>query len=1002
MNKRLISLLLVVMMICTLLPMSVLATDTGSDGTAEKTESILDAQSTEDAIRIFIDAAKDLIVADQREKITPDDSVTGLGDNGMVAVPVIGRELSEIIANGDLFGNIQKAMQVRLSGKSVIPEVKVTITGTDENTNGVQNQELIPANYSIFKGVEPDVDIDVTLVEFIKSAIKLARDLILKIVPDQLEDLLETFGISFTDEEIDALIENAKTAEFTKTFLTLVGTGKLNYTTRILHIERSINVGKGLGLDAENCETIDVFANALYVKYGKEFVDNTLKEIIRNAASDFLAQYAGFAYNTYVAEGLVPGTYTVSVEDISRQGFVTSEKDEEGKYVRTFEIIVEKGKVTFVGDERSVSTDGMDLRALLLGETEDTPEAEDADEGSGVDQENPIIQMIQNLTDLKADMSERFGDILDDISDISQINIPGVGTIKLPFTVYITLTFKGLWLDRVEPAIGFSNQDLGGNPITASKTDNQQGTFVMVDRDQLILVMEAILDAGKDTFENVVNGLKEVYTDDENAVVSRDKFVEMHRELVAMKEAEDGTQQISFDAKKLLPILRIYVKMMDIPSVWKDFMAKDVRFPAVLEATADADGVVRFTEDSNVTLTWMLDEIVKLADFSNEAIQELSAVFLEDDAQLTRDLVKEICSTADLSENMQTLLAEILIKLIELGEDGGDAAVALLKASAPTIKSTINTWIYPILQNDALFRTMFFALGVEHGILTDKMPDSYYLMLQKKAPEGYMLNPMVYTVKLDWDEHNWLYAKVVNLGIVMPYYAEDYYTFLRNNSIAKTSDAILNRISNGKYETLIQDVISGKVDATDQVVTASATGIAFQSWIMYNFMGGRLVYKGEDGQTALQNDLVKWIKAKGNTAQNLLGFGNEIYQRSKAVVTADLTLTENEEPEDMWAFYNASKSIKENIVAQATAIMKGISGSIITDGSKVNGAVKNAIDRVIEGAAKIDTTSKLAAAVDQAKQKVTETVTKVATSLITTAIKKTASLFSSLFKSLRS
>ena len=82
--------------------------------------------------------------------------------------------------------------------------------------------------------------------------------------------------------------------------------------------------------------------------------------------------------------------------------------------------------------------------------------------------------------------------------------------------------------------------------------------------------------------------------------------------------------------------------------------------------------------------------------------------------------------------------------------------------------------------------------------------------------------------------------------------------------------------------------------------------------------------------------------------------------------------------------------------------MKGISGSIVTDGSKVNGAVKDAIDKVIEGAEKIDTTSKLAAAVDQAKQKITETVTKVATSLITTAIKKTASLFSSLFKSLRS
>ena len=1000
MNKRLISLLLVVMMICTLLPMSVLATDTDSDGTAEKTESILDAQSTEDAIRIFIDAAKDLLVTDQREKITPDDTASALGENGMVAVPVVGKELSDIITNGDLFGNIQKAMQVRLSGKSVIPEVKVTITGTDEKTSDVQNQELVPANYSIFKGVEPDVDIDVTLEEFVKSAIKLARNLIQRMVPDQLEDLLETFGITFTDEEIDALIENSKTAEFTKTFLTLVGTGKLHYTTLILHLDRTIDVGNGLGLDVADCGSIDTFANALYNKYGKDFVDTTLKDIIRTAASDFLAQYAGLAYNTYVAEKLVPGDYTVSVEDISRQGFVTSEKDEDGKYVRTFEITVEKGKVTFVGDERSVSTDGMDLRALLLGETEDTPEAAVADESedSGVVQENPIVQMIQNLTDLKADMSERFGDILDDISNISQITIPKIGSIKLPFTVYITLTFKGLWLDRVEPAIGFSNQDLGGNPITASKTDNQQGTFIMVDRDQLILVMEAMLDAGKDTFENVVNGLKEVYTDDENAVVSRDEFVQMHRELVAMKESEDGTQQISFEAKKLLPILRIYVKMMDIPSVWKDFMAKDVRFPAVLEATADADGAVQFTEDSNVTLTWMLDEIVKLADFSNEAIQELSAVFLEDDAKLTRDLVKEICSTADLSENMQTLLAEILIKLIELGEDGGDAVVALLNASAPTIKSTINTWIYPILQNDALFRTMFFALGLEHAILTDKMPDSYYLMLQKEAPEGYMRNPMVYTIKLDWDEHDWLYAKVVNLGIIMPYFAEDYYTFLRNNSIAKTSDAILNRISSGKYETLIEDIISGKVNATDQVVTASATGIAFQSWIMYNFMGGQLIY---DEQDALQNDLVKWIKAKGNTAQNLLGFGNEIYQRSKAVVTADLTLTEKEDLEHMWAFYNASKSIKENIVVQATAIMKGISGSIVTDGSKVNGAVKSVIEKVIEGAAKIDTTSKLAAAVDQAKQKISETATKVATSLITTAIKKTAALFSSLFKGLK-
>ena len=170
--------------------------------------------------------------------------------------------------------------------------------------------------------------------------------------------------------------------------------------------------------------------------------------------------------------------------------------------------------------------------------------------------------------------------------------------------------------------------------------------------------------------------------------------------------------------------------------------------------------------------------------------------------------------------------------------------------------------------------------------------------------------------------------------------------------------------------------------------------IAAQTWLIYNFMGGRLVYSGDDGQAKLQADLTAYLKAKGQTAENLASFGHDVYARSKAVVSADLT-------DNSWAFYNASKSIKENIVVQATAIMKGISGSIVTDGSKVNGVVKDAIDRVIEGAAKIDTTSKLAAAVDQAKQKVTETVTKAATSLITTAIKKTASLFSSLFKSLR-
>ena len=993
MNKRLISLLLVIVMICTLLPMAVLADPVSEPDTSEETKTILDAQDSTEMMSIFLDALKDLIFEDQETKATVD---TDFSKYGMVAVPVFGKQLTEIIEEQTLFDSLEEAVQVRLTGKTIIPEMKITITGTDENTESIQNQRLERVDYSVFNGVTSHVEVN---FQGKKTFAQIMKKFASAIGPIDtlgiITGIFNSFGIPMDDEAIDAMMENPSD-KMTKV-LGIIGSGKYEdedgELQQIYLDPLHLKEFNGLGLNYEDCKDIDVFANALYKKYGEKLADDTFTNLIQNAASNVLAQYSGYAYHTYVAQNLPEGNYEIYVEEIvDRQGYVVVPE-------RTYQVTVEKGETTFAGEPKEIGTNTFDLKELLSTNSSDndTEQPDIPDAG-----DNSILAAITKLFEAKDKIGEIYNNIVDSLPQKDKIKLPVVGEIDLPLTIDFIMTFTGLWLDRIDPSIGFSNQDLGGNPITAQKTENQQGTFVMVDRDQLILVMEAMLDAGKDTFENAVNGLKDVFTDDENAVVSRDEFVQMHKELVAMKESEDGTQQISFEAAKLLPILRVYVKMLDIPSVWKDFMAKDVRFPAILETTADADGVVRFTEDSNVTLTWMLDVIVKLADFSNEQIQELSALFLEDDAKLTRDLVAEICAATDLSENLQNLLVEVLIKLMEMGEDGGEAAVALLKLSAPTIKSVLNKWIYPILQNDAFFRTMFFAVGVEHGILTEKMPDSYYLMLQKKAPEGYIINPMVYTVKLDWDENDWVYAKVVNLGIVLPYFAEDYYTFLRNNSIAKTSDAILNRISNGKYETLIQDIISGKVNATEQVVTASATGIAFQSWIMYNFMGGRLVYKGEDGQTALQNDLVKWLKAKGNTAQNLLGFGDEIYQRSKAVVTADLTLTENEEPEDMWAFYNASKSIKENIVAQATAIMKGISGSIVTDGSKVNGAVKDAIDKVIEGAAKIDTTSKLAAAVDQAKQKITETVTKVATSLITTAIKKTASLFSSLFKSLRS
>lgn len=1047
MNKRLISLLLVVVMICTLLPMTVLAEETASNN-AQESENIT---STND----FIQAILKVLNPDvETALISVDEELPK--DKGVIAVPVYGKELTSIITSGDLFTQSEEAIKVRLSGKNVIPEVKITVTGIGENAG--YSEVLSRADYSTFNGVTPDVDVTLDLDTFVQAVTKATyaylklftgfgydelkenkligkfvpseekvaalvnledSDLLLYLgtgkLPDKYQQVLDMFnpmikgidkilkGLHITDfdignetEESEAVDADEEDSRVIVRILNAFGYKQFK------QLAKNLIDQKGLGLTEAECADLSTFCNALFEHYGKEGAQAFISQNLGLLAKTHLQKYAGSAYHMYASEELKEGEYYVSVESIGRQGFAKNEKE-----IREYKVSVGDGKVTFVGEENTIGTDmnGQTLSSFLFG---DTPKMPEPIETNDIE----ILEAINGVIELGGTIEQTARKALDAVQKLFNggIQLPLLGEndgfIPYPLHVKFSLTFKGLWLNREDPFIGFANEDLGGNPIKKTVAD-EKAQFVMVDRDELINVMEAMIGVGKDVFTNTVNGLKEVYKNENpnDNLPTWDEFTALHKDVLSL-DTTGETPQVQFDAKSLLKVVWIYVKMMDVPSVWDNFLAKDVRLPAILMATPDDNGVVKVSEDSNVTLVWMLDALINIADVSQEALADIGEQLRENGA--IEDVVGAVFEGAELDNpELKQLLINVLTWVAENTAEGSKTVVEILKATAEPVKGVINEWIYPLLQNDALFHLVGQFLEVKdgsgkmHGILTDKMPDSYYLLLQKKAPESYLINPMVYTVKLDWAEDGWVYAKIANLGIILPYFAEDYYTFLRNNSIAKTSDAILNRISNGKYETLIQDIISGKLNATEQVVTASATGIAFQSWIMYNFMGGRLVYKGEDGQTALQNDLVKWIKAKGNTAQNLLGFGNEIYQRSKAVVTADLTLTENKDPEDMWAFYNASKSIKENIVAQATAIMKGISGSIVTDGSKVNGAVKDAIDKVIEGAAKIDTTSKLAAAVDQARQKVTETVTKVATSLITTAIKKTASLFSSLFKSLR-
>ena len=129
MNKRLISLLLVIVMICTLLPVSVLAGD--DDNASTETSGNFGS-----AMEAFMSALEDVMTTANTDRQTEDEIKEGLTkETGAVVVPVFGKELSDVLREGNFFKYTEEALQVRLSDKSVIPDVEVVITGNPDDPN---------------------------------------------------------------------------------------------------------------------------------------------------------------------------------------------------------------------------------------------------------------------------------------------------------------------------------------------------------------------------------------------------------------------------------------------------------------------------------------------------------------------------------------------------------------------------------------------------------------------------------------------------------------------------------------------------------------------------------------------------------------------------------------------------------------------------------------------------------------------------------------------------
>lgn len=494
----------------------------------------------------------------------------------------------------------------------------------------------------------------------------------------------------------------------------------------------------------------------------------------------------------------------------------------------------------------------------------------------------------------------------------------------------IKFTMPGVFLTTVDPGLSFTSADLGGHALPGTE-------FVMINRDETVNIIKAAFALGKETFENAMKLVgTEGFTWKELSI--------LYNEVL---QWDSAAQQISLNDENAYKLLQTYWALVSASG--KDpllkFMNKDtnVRVPAILKATADENGVVTFTEKSNVTLVWSLEILLKMGNYVlNDVITDEDIDSIEYPDPQTESLVKVIFWIAQYA--------------MEQGSEFWDE-------NSQAISETVNDWIYPLLQNEnlknyainvlTLFKGESFVKEHEdvlqwlpdHAFFTAKMPSGSYLLLESSVPDGYLRSPLFYTMNLEWRTDNkwprdWCYGTVGNLGVIAPYFAESYYTFLRNNSAAAMADSVLSKMTGGKTGTLIQDTLSGKQDIT-------AMSIAYWSQIIYNNLGGNKIYGSE---LELAQEMTKYLYSSGRTSQNLLIFADHVAKRAKGVITAEIT------PD--WMYYTATTSIRTNLALQVQSFLRGIADSVDTTGagSNVSQAVKDSVNTAADN---IDTSNRI-------------------------------------------
>lgn len=522
-------------------------------------------------------------------------------------------------------------------------------------------------------------------------------------------------------------------------------------------------------------------------------------------------------------------------------------------------------------------------------------------------------------------------------------------------SVTAKFSLPGVFFDTAEPGFGFKSADLGGNGLDGTE-------FVLVNRDEVEKIVKASMNLGKDTFTNAIKLVgTDGFTWEELCVLNKDMLV-----------WDQDAHQISFNEKQAFKLLSTYWALLEASSKMPitNFFSDEtnLRLPAILRASSNGGGYVNFTEDSNITLVWSLEILFKMGNIVLDNAEGIEF------------------SEADF-DNPQ--IAAIVNLVIALAKSSVKQGTEFWNENGGFIESSVNDWIYPILQNDNMADYAKSALKLangngklspkaeeildmlpSHAILTAKMPAGHYIMFESAVPGGYIRSPLAYTVNMQWltdspDVRNWCYATAGSLGIILPYYAEDFYTFLRDYSGVKNADKIISLLTGGNAENLIENILNGSTDVT-------AIAIAYNGDIIYNYMGGKYIYSSEEDLISALNE---YLYANGRTKQNLLMFANQVVQSAKSVVTSDINYN--------WVFYNYSTSIRTNLALKSQAIIKGIADSIDASGSNLlNAAVKNGMNFVADS---IDTTNYISGVTDAIK----DTADQVAKDVTKAAIKET-------------